>query len=124
MRDVSFDVVVIDDGSHRRSHAFASRTSCRRFRSTSRHRQRRKRVFKYALEHGYQAAVSASTAIGSTIWETARKLLAPLLRGDADIVTGSRFAAGGEGYRPPFARRIGIHITGFARLVSLFTGSA
>jgi hypothetical protein len=38
-------------------------------------------------------------------------------RGEADIVTGSRFADGDSAYRPPLARRIGI--TWFAKLVSV-----
>ena len=48
------------------------------------------------------------------------KLLAPLERDEADVVTGSRFREGGDGYRPPLARRLGI--TWFARLVSLLSG--
>ena len=46
-------------------------------------------------------------------------MLAPVERGEADIVTGSRFADGARAYRPPFARRIGI--SWFALLVSLLT---
>ena len=38
------------------------------------------------------------------------------MRGEADIVVGSRFHGGDSSYRPPLARRIGIGF--FARLVS------
>ena len=48
------------------------------------------------------------------------KLLEPLERDEADVVTGSRFREDEGGYRPPLARRIGI--TWFARLVSLLSG--
>ena len=74
--------------------------------------------FKYALEHGYELAVRLD---GDGQHDPAElpKLLAPIERGEADIVTGSRFADGERRYRPPLARRIGI--TWFARLVSLLT---
>jgi hypothetical protein len=48
------------------------------------------------------------------------KLLEPIHAGTADLVIGSRFVDPGGGYRPPFARRIGIRL--FARLVSLLGG--
>ena len=47
------------------------------------------------------------------------KILEPIEAGEADLVIGSRFVAGGT-YRPPFARRVGIRI--FARLVSVLGG--
>jgi hypothetical protein len=47
------------------------------------------------------------------------RLLGPIERGEADVVTGSRFASDGTGYRPPLARRFGIAF--FAKLVSLLT---
>lgn len=74
--------------------------------------------FKYALERGYELAVRLD---GDGQHDPAElpKLLAPVQRGEADIVTGSRFADGAAAYRPPFARRIGI--TWFAKLVSLLT---
>jgi glycosyltransferase involved in cell wall biosynthesis len=74
--------------------------------------------FRYALERGYELAVRLD---GDGQHDPAElgKLLAPLERGEADIVTGSRFVVGRGEYRPPLARRLGI--TWFARLVSLFT---
>jgi glycosyltransferase involved in cell wall biosynthesis len=72
--------------------------------------------FKYALEHGYELAVRLD-GDGQHDPGELRKLLAPVLAGDADIVVGSRFADGGDAYRPPLARRVGIGL--FARIVSL-----
>jgi len=74
--------------------------------------------FKYALEHGYEVAVRLDGDGQHDPAELAT-LLAPIRGGEADIVTGSRFALDDGAYRPPLARRIGI--TWFARLVSLLT---
>ncbi len=74
--------------------------------------------FRYALELGYERAVRLD-GDGQHDPAELSKLLAPLERGEADVVTGSRFANGGDEYRPPLGRRIGI--TWFARLVSLLT---
>ena len=52
---------------------------------------------------------SASTATASTTRRSSALLLAPVLADEADIVVGSRFAAGG-GYRSSRSRRIGISI--------------
>ena len=46
--------------------------------------------------------------------------IAPVLRGDADIVVGSRFAAEGPGYRSSRTRRIGIRL--LAWVVSRIVG--
>ena len=74
--------------------------------------------FRYALDHGYDLAVRLD-GDGQHDPEELPKLLAPLERDEADIVTGSRFTDGAGGYRPPLARRLGIVY--FARLVSLLT---
>ena len=73
----------------------------------------------YALEGGYDTAVRLD---GDAQHDAAElgKLLAPLERGEADLVIGSRFVDPGSSYRPPLARRIGIRV--FARLVSLLGG--
>jgi glycosyltransferase involved in cell wall biosynthesis len=75
--------------------------------------------FRFALEEGYQTAVRLD-GDGQHDASELRKLLAPLERGEADLVVGSRFVDAGGGYRPPLARRIGIRL--FARLVSLLGG--
>jgi len=118
--DASFDVVVIDDGSTDATAAVAAEHGATVVTlpfnlgiggavQTG---------FKYALEHDYELAVRLD---GDGQHDPAElpKLLAPVERGEADIVTGSRFADGARAYRPPFARRIGI--TWFAMLVSLLT---
>jgi glycosyltransferase involved in cell wall biosynthesis len=74
---------------------------------------------KYALAEGYDAAVRLDGDGQHDAGELG-KLLAPLERGEADLVIGSRFVDSGGSYRPPFARRIGIRI--FARLVSILGG--
>jgi glycosyltransferase involved in cell wall biosynthesis len=74
--------------------------------------------FKVALEGAYDVAVRVDGDGQHDPAEIA-KLLAPLERDEADVVTGSRFLDGARHYRPPFARRVGI--TWFARLVSLLT---
>ena len=75
--------------------------------------------FKYALEHGYELVVRLD-GDGQHDPQELPSLLAPLERGEADVVVGSRFANGNGDYKPPFARRAGIRW--FARLVSLLTG--
>ncbi|HJU47718.1 MAG TPA: glycosyltransferase family 2 protein [Gaiellaceae bacterium] len=76
--------------------------------------------FKYALDHGYDRAVRLD---GDGQHDPAElgKLLVPLDRDEADIVTGSRFASenGDRGHQPALARRIGIVF--FAKLVSVLT---
>jgi hypothetical protein len=75
--------------------------------------------FRYALERGYEIAVRLD---GDGQHDAAElpKLLAPLERGEADLVIGSRFVGPDSSYRPPLARRIGIRV--FARLVSVLGG--
>jgi glycosyltransferase involved in cell wall biosynthesis len=73
--------------------------------------------FRYALEQGYDVAVRLD-GDGQHDPTELPKLLAPLERGEADVVTGSRFRGEGS-YRPPLGRRLGI--TWFAKLVSLLS---
>jgi len=116
--DPAFDVVVVDDGSVDETATIAARHGAAVVRlpynlgiggavQTG---------FKYALEQGYELAVRLD-GDGQHDPGELEKLLEPLRRGDADVVTGSRFAGHQNGYRVPFARRLGIVF--FARLVSL-----
>lgn len=118
--DASFDVVVVDDGSTDATATVAAEHGAIVVTlpfnlgiggavQTG---------FKYALEHDYELAVRLD-GDGQHDPAELSKLLAPVERGEADIITGSRFADGALAYRPPFARRIGI--TWFALLVSLLT---
>jgi glycosyltransferase involved in cell wall biosynthesis len=115
-----FDVVVVDDASTDRTAGAAAAAGATVVRlpynlgiggavQTG---------FRFALEQGYEVAVRLD---GDGQHDPAElpKLLAPLEAGEADIVTGSRFTGGDNGYRPPLGRRIGIVF--FARLVSLLT---
>ena len=71
--------------------------------------------YQYALAHGFDVAVQVD-GDGQHDPREIPKLLEPILDGRADMVVGSRFAAGAR-YRAPFARRVGIRL--FAALVSL-----
>jgi glycosyltransferase involved in cell wall biosynthesis len=121
--DPGIDVVVVDDGSSDATAAAATRAGARVVKlpfnlgiggavQTG---------FRWALERDYDIAVRLD-GDGQHDPGELPKLLAPLERGEADVVTGSRFRAAEDdnGYRPPLGRRIGI--TWFARLVSLLAG--
>lgn len=64
--------------------------------------------YRYARRHGYDAAVQFD-GDGQHFAEEIENLLAPLGRGEADIVVGSRFLKK-NGYDSPFFRRLGIWI--------------
>ena len=76
--------------------------------------------FRFAASRGYAAAMQID-ADGQHDPEEARRLLEPVERGDADVVVGSRFAAGyevGRGRRAAMqvlsrivSRRLGVSIT-------------
>jgi glycosyltransferase involved in cell wall biosynthesis len=118
--DPSFDVVVVDDASTDETARVAAVHGATVLRlpinlgiggavQTG---------FRAALAGGYDFAVRLD---GDGQHDPAElpKLLRPLERGEADVVTGSRFLDGDGEYRPPIARRIGIRW--FARLVSVVT---
>jgi len=115
-----FDVVVVDDGSRdetsaiARAHGAAVVTLPYNIGIGGAVQT----GFKYALERGYGMAVRLD-GDGQHDPGELPKLLGPIERDEADIVTGSRFADGSGDYRPPLARRIGI--IWFARIVSLLT---
>ena len=119
--DLELDVVVVDDASVDETAAIAAAHGATVLRlpfnvgiggavQTG---------FRYALEHEYETAVRLD-GDGQHDPRELPKLLAPLERGDANLVIGSRFVDPGGSYRPPFARRVGIRV--FARLVSVLGG--
>jgi glycosyltransferase involved in cell wall biosynthesis len=119
--DPSIDVVVVDDGSSDGTAAVAASAGAAVVRlpynlgiggavQTG---------FRYALEHGYDVAVRLDGDGQHDAAELA-KLLEPLERDEADVVTGSRFRGADGEYAPPLGRRLGI--SWFARLVSLLSG--
>jgi glycosyltransferase involved in cell wall biosynthesis len=75
--------------------------------------------FKFAFEHDYDIAVRVDGDGQHDPAQLAR-ILAPVLRGEADIVVGSRFAAEEGGYQSSRSRRVGIRI--LASVVSRIVG--
>ncbi len=74
--------------------------------------------FLHAARNGYDAAVQVD-GDGQHVPEEIRRLLAPIVRGEADLALGSRFV-GPPSYRAPRARRAGMLV--FSLVVRLVTG--
>lgn len=79
--------------------------------------------YRYAEHHGYDAAVQCD-ADGQHPALHLSTLIERLSQGDADLVVGSRFAAGGDGpgYNVPGSRRAGIQV--LRHLTNLLTGGS
>jgi len=75
--------------------------------------------FRYAYEHDYDLAVRVD-GDGQHDPSQLGRVLEPVLRDEADIVVGSRFAAGPSGYRSSRTRRVGIRL--LAWVVSRIVG--
>jgi glycosyltransferase involved in cell wall biosynthesis len=71
--------------------------------------------YQFARDRGFELAIQVDGDGQHDPGEIA-KLIEPVVAGEADMAVGTRFA-GGNRYRPPFARRVGIQL--FARVVSL-----
>jgi glycosyltransferase involved in cell wall biosynthesis len=119
--DPGLDVVVVDDGSVDRTAAVAAAKGALVLRlpfnlgiggavQTG---------FRFAYEHGYDLAVRVD-GDGQHDPGQLALVMAPVLRGDADIAVGSRFAAAGPGYRSSRTRRVGIRL--LAWVVSRIVG--
>ena len=120
--DPQIEIVVVDDGSHDRTAQVARAAGARVLRlpfnlgiggavQTG---------FRYAHENDFELAVRVD---GDGQHDPAQlgAVIEPVLRGEADIVVGSRYLSpGGDGYRSSVPRRVGIRI--LASVVSLLTG--
>ena len=118
--DPGLDVVVIDDGSTDATaeRAAAAGAAVVRLPYNLGIGGAVQTGFKFALARGYEIVVRLD-GDGQHDPQEIPNLLAPLERGEADVVVGSRFAGGNGDYKAPFARRAGIRW--FAQLVSLLT---
>lgn len=74
--------------------------------------------YLFADKNGYDVAVQVD-ADGQHDPDDLFTIISPVLRGEADMVLGSRFVEA-TGYRSPLARRVGIAL--FSAVVSLITG--
>jgi glycosyltransferase involved in cell wall biosynthesis len=119
--DPGLDIVVVDDGSVDRTAAVAAAKGARVLRlpfnlgiggavQTG---------FRYAYEHGYDLAVRVD-GDGQHDPQQLGLVIEPVLRGEADIAVGSRFASLRPGYRSSRTRRIGIRL--LAWVVSRIVG--
>jgi glycosyltransferase involved in cell wall biosynthesis len=120
--DPQLEIVVVDDGSTDRTAEVARAAGARVLRlpfnlgiggavQTG---------FRYAHENGFELAVRID---GDGQHDPAQlsAVVEPVLRGEADIVVGSRYLSpGGDGYRSSVPRRMGIRI--LAGVVSRLTG--
>ena len=75
--------------------------------------------FRYAWEEGYDLVVRVD-GDGQHDPSQLDRVLGPVLRGEADIVVGSRFAGDADGYRSSRTRRVGIRF--LAWMVSRIVG--
>jgi glycosyltransferase involved in cell wall biosynthesis len=115
--DAGFEIVVVDDGSHDRTAFVAEHAGVHVLRLPF------NLGIGGAVQAGYQFArdngFDLAVQVDGDGQHDPREILAlvqPILADEADMVVGTRFAAGG-GYRGTRVRRVGIHI--FAALVSL-----
>lgn len=119
--DPAMDIVVVDDGSVDRTGPVAASSGARVLRlpfnlgigaavQTG---------FRYALENDYDIAVRVD-GDGQHDPSQLGAILDPVLKGEADIAVGSRFAASAGGYRSSGTRRIGIRL--LALVVSRIVG--
>lgn len=120
-QDVVETVVVVDDGSTDRTGEFAKDAGATVIRA-GRNRGVGAAIrsgIDYAIDHGYEIVVIVSGG-GKTPPDQIPRLLDPIIRGEAELVQGSRYLEGGEFLRMPLRRRIGTR--GYTLLFSLFCG--
>jgi glycosyltransferase involved in cell wall biosynthesis len=115
--DPGFEIVVVDDGSIDRTVFVAERAGAHVLRLPFNLGigGAVQAGYQFARDHGFDLAVQVD-GDGQHDPREIAALVEPILAGRADMVVGTRFAAGG-GYRGTRVRRVGIHL--FAALVSL-----
>jgi dolichol-phosphate mannosyltransferase len=114
-------VLVVDDGSSDDTAGFAESAGAKVLRA-GRNRGVGAAIrsgIDYAIQNGYEVVVIISGG-GKTPPEQIPRLTEPILRGDAELVQGSRYVEGGEFLRMPLRRRLGTR--GYTFLFSLLIG--
>src|SRR5262249_39865489 len=119
--DVVETTVVVDDGSadDTASHADAAGATVIRCATNRGVGAAIRSGIDYAIEYGYDIVVVVSGG-GKTPPEQIPRLLRPILKGEAELVQGSRYLEGGEYLRMPLRRKIGTR--GYTLLFSFFCG--
>ena len=122
LRELGFDVLVVDDGSPDGTSEVAEKAGAQAVRLPVHlgYGGALQTGYMYACNHGYDSVVQLD-GDGQHDPSDARLLLEPILSGQADVTLGSRFMGVGE-YRMPLVRSIGRRI--FVGLVRLFTGNS
>jgi glycosyltransferase involved in cell wall biosynthesis len=108
--DSGFEIVVVDDGSVDRTAEVARKrgASVVRLPFNLEIGGAVQTGFRYAYENGFQLAVRVD-GDGQHDPAELTRIVEPVLRGEADIAVGSRFAER-SGYRPSRSRRVGIQL--------------
>ncbi|ANF22632.1 glycosyltransferase family 2 protein [Thermococcus piezophilus] len=104
------EVLVVDDGSKDRTHEIAKKAGATVLRhETNRGKGNALRTgFEYALAKGYDAVVCID-ADGQHDPDKIPLVLEPIMKGEADLVIGSRYLNGAH-KNIPFYRRIGLGV--------------
>jgi dolichol-phosphate mannosyltransferase len=119
--EVVESTVVVDDGSadDTAAHAEASGAIVIRQETNRGVGAAIRSGIDYAIEHGFEIVVVVSGG-GKTPPSQIPRLVEPILRGDAELVQGSRYLEGGESLRMPLSRRLGTRA--YTLLFSIFCG--
>ena len=120
-REMVEATVVVDDGSSDATGDYAERAGARVIRQGNNRGVGAaiRAGIDYARAEGYDIVVVVSGG-GKTPPEQIPRLVEPILRGEAELVQGSRYLDGGEYLRMPLRRKIGTR--GYTLLFSLFCG--